>query len=87
LFVLAVRVEEFTRHYYSDLFEIYSAGTKPEEKVNLTAIEVMKEIGIDMSKQVPKTLDEISKEADILIKMVVILFIRLCLVRLKRVGE
>ena len=61
--------EGLAKHYYADLFDIYSAGTKPEEKVNVIAIEVMNEIEVDISKQVPKTLDEIPQAVDILIKM------------------
>jgi arsenate reductase len=37
--------------------EVYSAGTKAEKKVNPFAIEVMKEVGIDISKQWPKQVD------------------------------
>lgn len=33
--------------------EVFSAGTNPAEKVNAMAIEVMKEVGIDISAQVP----------------------------------
>jgi len=38
--------------------ELYSAGTKPEVKINPNAVEVMKEIGIDISKQYPKSVDD-----------------------------
>jgi arsenate reductase len=34
--------------------EVYSAGTKPAERVNPHAIKVMSEIGIDISKGYPK---------------------------------
>jgi len=47
-----------------------SAGVKPTERVNSRAIEVMREIGIDMSKQKPKMLTkEIIEEADKVITM------------------
>lgn len=39
-------------------FEVYSAGTRPEKKVNPLAIEVMKEIGLDISGNYPKNVDE-----------------------------
>ncbi|HWA07742.1 MAG TPA: arsenate reductase ArsC [Ignavibacteria bacterium] len=39
-------------------FEVYSAGTRPEKNVNPFAIEVMKEIGIDISGNYPKNVDE-----------------------------
>lgn len=38
-------------------WEIFSAGTRPEKQVNPFAIRVMKEIGIDISKQYPKLVD------------------------------
>lgn len=34
--------------------EIHSAGTRPEKHVNPNAIKVMKEIGLDISRQHPK---------------------------------
>jgi len=37
--------------------EVYSAGTNPAPRVNPLAIEVMKEIGIDISGGVPKKVD------------------------------
>lgn len=39
-------------------YDIYSAGTNPAEQVNPDAIEVMKEIGIDISGQYPKNVDQ-----------------------------
>jgi arsenate reductase len=49
--------EGLLRHYGTDKFEALSAGTKPS-KVNPTAIKVMKEIGIDISNQRSKHIDE-----------------------------
>lgn len=49
--------EGILRHYGSDKFEVFSAGTKPS-KVNETAIIVMKEIGIDISGHRSKHVDE-----------------------------
>ncbi len=37
--------------------EVYSAGTKPELRVNPNAVKVMNEIGIDISSNVPKNVD------------------------------
>ena len=37
--------------------EVLSAGTKPAEKVASMAIEVMKEIGLDISQNYPKLVD------------------------------
>lgn len=61
--------EGFAKHYGSDIFEVYSAGTKLTEKVNPNAVEVMKEVGIDISSHRPKLLDEIPQKVDILITM------------------
>lgn len=33
--------------------EVFSAGTNPAEKVNAMAVEVMKEVGIDISTHIP----------------------------------
>jgi arsenate reductase len=38
--------------------EVYSAGTKPEIKINPYAVEVMKEKGIDIEGQYPKNVNE-----------------------------
>lgn len=46
----------FNRHAPAG-FRAISAGTKPAAAVNPGAVEVMKEIGIDISKQKPKMLD------------------------------
>lgn len=42
---------------FSRDFEVYSAGTKPAERVNPKAIEVMKEVGIDLSSHRPKSVE------------------------------
>jgi len=39
-------------------WNIESAGTRPEKKVNPMAIRVMKEIGIDISSQYPKNAEK-----------------------------
>ena len=38
--------------------EVFSAGTQPEKNVNPNAIEVMEEIGIDISSHLPKNADQ-----------------------------
>jgi len=43
---------------FNPQWEIYSAGTKPAEKVNPYAIYVMNEIGIDISSNTPKMVDQ-----------------------------
>lgn len=49
--------EGILKHYGSDKFEVESAGTKPS-KVNETAIEVMRELGIEISGQRSKNVSE-----------------------------
>jgi arsenate reductase (thioredoxin) len=39
-------------------FEVYSAGTKPSKKVDPLAIEVMQELGIDISSQTPESVEK-----------------------------
>ena len=41
--------------------EVFSAGTDPSDKVHSKAVEVMKEVGIDLSGHVPKKVDEFLK--------------------------
>ena len=48
--------EAFFRKYAPKGYEPASAGTKPIHKVNPVAIEVMKEVGIDIGRQKPKVL-------------------------------
>ena len=43
--------------------EVYSAGTKPAEKVNPFAVKAMKEIGIDISKGTPENVDKYISQA------------------------
>ncbi len=50
--------EGFFRKYASDVYEPISAGTKPLSQVNPLAIQVMNEVGIDISKQKSKDLTE-----------------------------
>ena len=38
--------------------QVFSAGTHPAEKVNEIAIEVMKEVGVDLSTHVPANVSE-----------------------------
>ncbi len=48
--------------------EVLSAGTKPAEKVASMAIEVMKEIGLDISQNYPKLVDNfLAQEFDYVI--------------------
>lgn len=49
--------EGLLRHEGGDLFEVFSAGTKPT-RVRPEAITVMRELGIDIASQRSKSLDE-----------------------------
>lgn len=42
---------------FDPILDVYSAGTKAEGKVNPNAIAVMREMGIDLSKNKPKSVD------------------------------
>ena len=50
--------EGFFRKYAPEGYEPLSAGTKPVSQINPLAIQVMNEIGIDISKQKSKDLTE-----------------------------
>ncbi len=49
--------EGLFRHHLGDRYEIYSAGTKPT-RVRPEAIAAMREIGLDISSQRSKSVDE-----------------------------
>ena len=49
--------EGFLKSFDQNL-EVYSAGTKPAEKVNPFAVKAMKEIGIDISKGIAENVDK-----------------------------
>ena len=46
----------FLQSFNNDI-EVHSAGTKPADKVNPKAIEVMNEVGIDLSNHRPKNVE------------------------------
>ena len=49
--------EGLLRHFYGDNYEVFSAGTNPTS-VHPSAIKALSEIGIDISKQYSKSIDE-----------------------------
>jgi arsenate reductase (thioredoxin) len=51
--------EGLLRHLYDEKYEVFSAGTNPTH-VHPLAIKVMEEIGIDISRQYSKNIDEFS---------------------------
>ena len=42
---------------FDDKLDVFSAGTKPAEKVNPMAVKVMDEMGIDLSSHTPKSVN------------------------------
>jgi arsenate reductase len=54
--------EGFVKSFDPDI-KVFSAGTDPSSKVHPKAIQVMKEIGIDLSKNYPKNADQFLNES------------------------
>lgn len=50
--------EAFFREYAPENYEALSAGIEPAGNLNPLAIEAMKEVGVDISKQRPKIITE-----------------------------
>ncbi|PKP23558.1 MAG: protein tyrosine phosphatase, partial [Bacteroidetes bacterium HGW-Bacteroidetes-22] len=48
--------------WYNPALEVFSAGTFPEKEVNPMAIEVMAELGIDISGHKPVSVEEYLEE-------------------------
>jgi protein-tyrosine-phosphatase len=60
----------FLSHLAGDRVEVRSAGSQPAEQVNPAVAEAMKEVGIDITADVPKLLTAASVEAsDVVITM------------------
>jgi arsenate reductase len=51
--------EGFFNKYAPKRYRAISAGTKPVPKINPMAVEVMKEVGIDISNQISKDITEV----------------------------
>ena len=47
---------------FDNFIDVYSAGTKPEDKVNPYALKVMQEMGIDISKNKPEPIEKFLDE-------------------------
>jgi arsenate reductase (thioredoxin) len=53
---------------FNESLNVYSAGTKPAFEVHPLAIKVMKEMDIDLSENIPKTINQfLNKEFDFVI--------------------
>ena len=51
-------------------WKVFSAGSNPASRVSRRAIEVMKEIGIDIARQKPKGMDDVPLgEADLIVTL------------------
>ncbi|MEV5743461.1 arsenate reductase ArsC [Microbispora rosea] len=60
----------FLSHLAGDRIEVRSAGSLPAEQVNPAAVAAMKEVGIDISGQIPKVLtSEAVQASDYVITM------------------
>ena len=60
--------EGVLRQAAGDLFDVHSAGSKPAGYVHPKAVEVMKEIGIDISRNTSKHMNEfLSRKIDTVI--------------------
>jgi arsenate reductase len=61
--------EGLLRHQYGEKYEVFSAGATPTQ-VNPFATKVMAEIGIDISKQSSKSIEEFrNKEIDLVVSV------------------
>jgi arsenate reductase (thioredoxin) len=64
------RAEGFFRKYAPEGYEPLSAGTRPISQINPLAIQVMNEIGLDISKQKSKDLaEDMMRNSDKIINM------------------
>lgn len=61
--------EAWLKHIGNDKFDVYSAGTEAYPNPKPLAIEVMEDIGINMSDHTSKLLSDIPSELDVLITM------------------
>ena len=60
----------FMQNLGKDKVNVLSAGSMPKDQINPMAVEVMKEVGIDISNNQPKILTtESVKESDVVITM------------------
>ena len=60
----------WVRHLAQDRVDVYSGGSNPGKQLNTAAVEVMREVGIDISNEFPKPfVTEIVQAADAVITM------------------
>ena len=58
--------EGFLRSFAGDRFEVQSAGTKAT-RVHPLAVSVMRELGVDISQQESKSVDEVGESWDVVV--------------------
>ncbi len=62
--------EGFGRHLLGPAWEVYSAGSRPSRLIDPLAIEVMAELGIDISSQSSKSIADLPiKKFDLVVTM------------------
>lgn len=61
--------EGFARFHGGYQVEALSAGSRPAGQVSPRAVEAMAELGIDISQQSPKSVDDITGEFDAVVTM------------------
>ena len=61
--------EGWLNHLSNNEYKVYSAGTEEYPAPKALAIEVMEDLGVDMSKHYSKLLSDIPSKLDILITM------------------
>jgi arsenate reductase (thioredoxin) len=54
--------EGWVNHRLSARWQVGSAGTRPEQRVNPLAVRVMAEVGVDISAAVPKTVASVADQ-------------------------
>ncbi|MEV4122438.1 arsenate reductase ArsC [Micromonospora sp. NPDC049645] len=58
------------RHLAADTVEVRSAGSEPADQINPVAVEAMREVGIDITDQVPARLSwDAAQGSDVIITM------------------
>ena len=55
--------EAFFRKFATNEFNASSAGTNPSSQLNPLVVQVMQEVGIDVTKQMPKSLSDFMTDA------------------------
>jgi len=65
----SIMAEGWMRHLSNNEFDVYSAGTSNYPEPKPLALEVMTDLGIDMSHASSKLLKDIPNQVDILITM------------------